>query len=72
MSGDGGEITFARLAWPGYSATIDGTATQADSGWHGLLRVNVPPGDHELTISFAPRVSGCPSQPSDSQRSWHS
>lgn len=54
VSGDGGEITFARLAWPGYSATIDGAATQADSGWHGLLRVNVPPGDHELTISFTP------------------
>lgn len=53
-SGTGGEISFARLAWPGYTATIDGVDIPANAGWHGLLEVTVPPGDHELAIAFAP------------------
>lgn len=53
-SGDGGSVTFARLAWPGYKATIDGRSVDAAAGWHGLLKVDVPAGDHELTVHFTP------------------
>ena len=26
----------------------------ATAGWHGLLEVPVPPGDHELVVTFRP------------------
>lgn len=54
LSGSGGTVSFARLAWPGYSATVDGERVDAVAGWHGLLEVPVPPGDHELVIKFQP------------------
>lgn len=54
VSGSGGQVSFARLAWPGYSASIDGVETPAGAGWHGLLQVSVPPGQHELAIEFRP------------------
>ena len=41
-SGTGGTITFARLAWPGYSATIDGLTLPVQAGPAGLLTVSVP------------------------------
>ena len=41
-SGTGGTITFARLAWPGYSATLDGVALPVEAGPAGLLTVTVP------------------------------
>ncbi|WP_072689185.1 hypothetical protein [Rhodococcus marinonascens] len=54
IGGSGGTVSFARLAWPGYSATVDGETVNADAGWHGLLEVAVPPGDHELIVTFHP------------------
>lgn len=54
VTGGGGTVSFARLAWPGYSATVDGVPVDATAGWHGLLQVPVPPGDHELVVTFRP------------------
>ncbi|MFF2112557.1 glycosyltransferase family protein [Rhodococcus koreensis] len=54
VTGSGGTVSFARLAWPGYSATVDGEPVDATAGWHGLLEVSVPPGDHELVVTFRP------------------
>ncbi|BAH52217.1 hypothetical membrane protein [Rhodococcus opacus B4] len=54
VTGSGGTVSFARLAWPGYSATVDGEPVAATAGWHGLLAVTVPPGDHELVVTFRP------------------
>lgn len=49
-------VTFARIAWPGYSATIDGQPLQTEIGPAGLLVVTLPSGldAAELTLSFTP------------------
>lgn len=54
VDGTGGTISFARLAWPGYTASIDGETVPAPAGWHGLLEVTVPAGAHEVIIDFRP------------------
>lgn len=36
------ELTFARLAWPGYEATIDGRSLLVGGGPAGLLTVTIP------------------------------
>ena len=50
------EVTFTRLAWPGYRATIDGAPLTIGQNALGLLTVEVPPGleDAELRIEFTP------------------
>ncbi|GAA2789206.1 GtrA family protein [Saccharopolyspora taberi] len=54
--GSGGEIFFARLAWPGYEATVDGREVPTAATSAGLLKVNVPPGRAAgvLRISWNP------------------
>nr|WP_237726932.1 YfhO family protein [Rhodococcus jostii] len=54
VAGSGGTVWFARLAWPGYSAAVDGEPVETTAGWHGLLAVPIPPGDHELVVTFRP------------------
>lgn len=49
---DDGTLTFARLNWPGYSATLDGEPIAVRTGSAGLLRVDVPAGRHVLTLRF--------------------
>ncbi len=56
--GPGGTLTFARLAWPGYTARIDGTELPVRQGPAGLLTVDVPPGAHELTVTWSPPAFG--------------
>lgn len=55
-AGDDREVTFTRLAWPGYRATIDGAPLSIGQNALGLLTVEVPPGleDAELRIEFTP------------------
>lgn len=48
-----GRILFARLTWPGYTATVDGVDVRVVDGPSGLLAVDVPPGDHTLMLEFA-------------------
>ncbi|ACQ79436.1 conserved hypothetical protein [Beutenbergia cavernae DSM 12333] len=49
-------LTFSRLAWPGYTVTVDGTPVEPITGPAGLLRVELPAGltDAEVEISFLP------------------
>ncbi|MDT7579902.1 MAG: hypothetical protein QOK35_1166, partial [Pseudonocardiales bacterium] len=56
--GPGGTLTFARLAWPGYTAEIDGVGVPVRQGPAGLLTVDVPPGAHGLALSWSPPAFG--------------
>lgn len=49
-------LVFARLAWPGYTATVDGNRVPARSGPAGLLEVELPPGTDggQLRIEWTP------------------
>jgi hypothetical protein len=51
-----GRLTFARLAWPGYSATVNGTEVEVRSGPSGLLTVDLPAGvtAGEVRLSWEP------------------
>ncbi|SDL59460.1 4-amino-4-deoxy-L-arabinose transferase [Geodermatophilus siccatus] len=49
---DAGTLVFARLAWPGYTATLDGEPVDVRDGPAGLLAVDVPAGRHLLEIDF--------------------
>jgi hypothetical protein len=53
-AGPGGTLTFARLAWPGSTALVDGTPVPVRQGPAGLLTVDVPAGAHELSLAWAP------------------
>jgi hypothetical protein len=56
--GPGGTLTFARLAWPGYTARLDGAEVPVRQGPAGLLTADVPEGAHELTLAWAPPAFG--------------
>ncbi|NYE21033.1 hypothetical protein [Microbacterium immunditiarum] len=48
-------LTFARIAWPGHSATFDGEDLPVEIGPAGLLSVELPENaSGTLSISFAP------------------
>jgi hypothetical protein len=57
-AGPGGTLTFARLAWPGYTARVDGAAVPVKQGPAGLLTVDVPAGARELVLSWRPPAFG--------------
>lgn len=48
----GGELIYARLAWPGYVATIDGKPVEVVDGQAGLINISLPPGEHEVRLEF--------------------
>jgi hypothetical protein len=48
----GGRLVFARLAWPGYTATIDGQPVEVGNGEAGLITIAVPAGEHVLELDF--------------------
>jgi len=49
-------LTFARLAWPGYTATLDGETLPIRTGPAGLLIVDLPRGttEGEVELAFTP------------------
>jgi hypothetical protein len=49
---EAGTLVFARLAWPGYTATLDGEPVDVREGPAGLLSVDVPAGRHVVDIAF--------------------
>ncbi|SFS73761.1 hypothetical protein [Saccharopolyspora flava] len=56
---DGGaqRLVFAKTAWPGYTATWNGTALPAHAGPAGLLEVVLPPGppgEGKVELSWTP------------------
>jgi hypothetical protein len=54
--GGAASLTFARLAWPGYTATIDGAEVPVEPGPNGLLTVDLPTGigSGTLTLTWSP------------------
>lgn len=51
-SPSGGWVLFARLSWPGYSATLDGQPLEVRNGPVGLLTMDLPPGEHTVILDF--------------------
>ncbi|MBY6687705.1 hypothetical protein HQ305_20990 [Rhodococcus sp. BP-149] len=49
-----GTATFALLAWPGWTATVDGQSVDVDPTDGGLLQVNLPDGGREAVIEYSP------------------
>jgi hypothetical protein len=49
---DDGSLVFARLTWPGYSATLDGKPVHVRDDTAGLLKVDVPVGQHRLALQY--------------------
>ncbi|MBY6437304.1 hypothetical protein HQ602_13035 [Rhodococcus kroppenstedtii] len=49
-----GTVVFSRLAWPGYTATVDGRPVEVAEGPAGLLEVEVPAGDGLLRVEYTP------------------
>jgi hypothetical protein len=47
-----GRLLFARLDWPGYVARLDNHPIEVMNGPAGLVAINVPPGEHVLTLQF--------------------
>jgi hypothetical protein len=45
-----GRVLFARLAWPGYTATVDGREVEVEDGPAGLVAVDVPAGSGTLVL----------------------
>ena len=52
-SDSGGVVTFARLAWPGYSVSINGEPATYQQTPQGLMQVQVPPGDSLLQLRYS-------------------
>lgn len=50
----GGQLTFARLAWPGYTATADGAAIPVTRTDEGLVQLDVPAGAAVVELSYTP------------------
>lgn len=48
-----GRLLFARLAWPGYTATVDGRKVEVEDGPAGLVVVDVPAGSGTLELTHA-------------------
>ena len=54
-SGDGGQLVFATLGWPGWQAELDGKAVPVQRTKIGMLMVKVPPGaSGTLDVTFRP------------------
>lgn len=55
-SASGGSVVFARLAWPGYTATLNGEPLQTKGLGDTFLYVDLPAGttDAELELTFRP------------------
>jgi hypothetical protein len=51
---EGGRLVMARLAWPGYTATVDGREIDVEDGPAGLVVLDVPAGEHTLVLSYEP------------------
>ncbi len=54
LSGDGsaGKLTLARLAWPGYTVTVDGEPQKLTQGPAGVILVDVPAGASSVDVAF--------------------
>ncbi|ATL67980.1 hypothetical protein [Nocardia terpenica] len=55
-SATGGQVVFARLAWPGYRVTLDGHDLPFHTIAHTFLAVDIPPGTRngDLVLTWRP------------------
>lgn len=51
-TGSAGQLTLARLAWPGYSVKVDGQPQTLTQGPAGVILVDVPAGAKSVDITF--------------------
>lgn len=51
-SAGAGRVLFARLHWPGYTATVDGAPVAISNGPAGLVAIDVPAGEHTIVLTF--------------------
>lgn len=47
-----GRVLFARLAWPGYTAEVDGRRVPVTSTPAGLVSLDVPAGSHTVVLTY--------------------
>ncbi|WP_336084406.1 hypothetical protein [Nocardia sp. SSK8] len=59
-SGTGGRIVFSRLAWPGYTATLNNRDLPTRAVADTFLAVDIPPGTHNATLTLSWRPPGLP------------
>ena len=53
-SAKGGVVVFSEVYYPGWTATVDGSATDVARANYVLRAINVPAGKHEVVFSFNP------------------
>lgn len=53
-SDKGGVVVFSEVYYPGWTATVDGSATDVARANYVLRAINVPAGKHEVVFSFNP------------------
>lgn len=56
-TGSGGTVLYAALAWPGWTATVDGKTIEVKQGPAGLIQVDVPAakdGGSTIVLDFQP------------------
>lgn len=51
----GGVVVFSEVYYPGWTATVDGSATEVARANYVLRAINVPAGKHEVVFSFNPK-----------------
>lgn len=54
VSDKGGVVVFSEVYYPGWTATVDGSATDVARANYVLRAINVPAGKHEVVFSFNP------------------
>lgn len=52
-SAEAGSVLMARLAWPGYRATVDGKPTSVNITIGGLAQIDVPAGSHSVVVDYS-------------------
>ncbi len=53
-SDKGGVVVFSEIYYPGWTATIDGTAAELGRADYILRAMNIPPGEHKVVLTFKP------------------
>jgi hypothetical protein len=48
-----GKVLFAALAWPGWTATVDGKEVKVEQGPAGLIQLDLPASSGESTVDLA-------------------